>query len=242
MSKTNEIFFGWGIAAFMAVSTIVCLPEIAVASANMKEKTRWETRARAFQDFSMKTRSNTTFVANLTQSVLSQDIENPWKFDVQAIGFDDTASLLTKSKTLQREVQCLSEAIYHEARSETLAGQKAVAEVVLNRVKSKHFPNTVCGVVYQGAQRTSGCQFSFTCDGSRSVLPKKKTWNKSRAIADHMMMGISAPLTNRSTHYHTTNVHPKWAADLRQTRQYGIHVFYRFMPRKSSMHPVSVAP
>jgi spore germination cell wall hydrolase CwlJ-like protein len=118
----------------------------------------------------------------------------------------------------------------------------AVAEVVLNRVNNKHFPNTICGVVFQGAERTSGCQFSFTCDGSTANLPKGRPWERAQEIAEHMIVGASAPVTWRATHYHTTKVDPAWSKTLRQTRQFDTHVFYRMMPRKSRLRAVSVAP
>ena len=128
--------------------------------------------------------------------------------------------------------QCLAEAVYYEARSETLAGQKAVAEVVMNRAKSKHYPNTVCGVVYQGAERRSGCQFSFTCDGSMARTPSGKYWRRSKEVAALAMTDGYAAVTKRATHYHTTAVNPYWSKKLKKTDQYGTHVFYRFKNRR----------
>jgi hypothetical protein len=142
-----------------------------------------------------------------------------------------------------QDVKCLSEAIYFEARSERLAGQKAVAEVVLNRVGSKHFPNTICGVVYQGAARKTGCQFSFTCDGSLDKRPRGKAWERSQTLATHMMIGAYRPMTARATHYHTTVINPKWANHLKPTRTIGSHAFYKFKSRRElAASRVSVAP
>jgi len=125
----------------------------------------------------------------------------------------------------------MAEAIYYEARSETKSGQRAVAEVIQNRVKNKHFPNTVCDVVYEGSERTTGCQFTFTCDGSMDVAPKGKAWDRSIKTANFVMSGGHTPLTKYATHYHTLQVNPKWSQTMRMTRQVGSHVFYRFAPK-----------
>lgn len=151
--------------------------------------------------------------------------------------------LLNAANTAASERQCLAEAIYYEARSETLAGQKAVGEVVMNRVGSKHFPGTVCGVVYQGAERVTGCQFSFTCDGSLDKTPKGKSWTRSEMLAEHLMIGAHKPMTARSTHYHTVDINPAWAPNLKSTRQIGSHKFYRFKSRRElAASRVAVAP
>ena len=130
--------------------------------------------------------------------------------------------------------QCLSEAIYYEARSESLIGQKAVAEVILNRRRSKHFPDTICEVVFQGSDRKTGCQFSFTCDGSISGEIEEKNWKRSQNVAKLIMMGGVRPFTENSTHYHTVDISPPWINDLRPTRKIGSHMFYRFKFREIS--------
>lgn len=142
------------------------------------------------------------------------------------------------------EIRCMSEAIYYEARSETRSGQIAVAEVIQNRVKNKHFPNTVCGVVYEGSERSTGCQFTFTCDGSMDIAPKGKGWERSVDVANLVMSSGYTPLTHWATHYHTQEVNPKWSKTMRMTRTVGNHVFYRFAPRdyKPSEPTLLVAP
>ena len=130
--------------------------------------------------------------------------------------------------------QCLSKAIYYEARSESLIGQKAVAEVILNRRRSKHFPDTICEVVFQGSERKTGCQFSFTCDGSISAEIEEKNWKRSQNIAKLIMVGGVRPFTENSTHYHTVDISPPWINDLRPTRKIGSHMFYRFKFREIS--------
>jgi hypothetical protein len=130
-----------------------------------------------------------------------------------------------------RERRCLAEAVYYEARGETLAGQKAVAEVVLNRVASRFYPNTICGVVYQGSERRTGCQFSFTCDGSMNRGAGGPAWVRAQRVADHMLLGLGTAQTGRATHYHTTAVSPVWAGSLVRTGQIGVHLFYRLPNR-----------
>jgi len=225
------------------MTALIGLPILAGASAAVKEQTHWETRAQEFQAGGTAV-SHSQLTQTLATRHLDNSITNPWMRDARGADTStpNALALIGHAKGNARQTQCLAEAVYYEARSETKSGQKAVAEVVLNRVASKHFPSSVCGVVYQGAQRTSGCQFSFACDGSTAKIPHGKHWERSQDVAAHMMMGLSAPLTSRATHYHTTDVEPKWAPSLRQTRQFDTHVFYRFMPKKRQLRAVSVAP
>jgi hypothetical protein len=140
------------------------------------------------------------------------------------------ASLATlgQASAERTEFDCLAEAVYYEARSETVRGQRAVAEVVMNRVKHPHFPKTVCGVVYQGRLDAGGvCQFTFVCDGSKARLPRGEAWERARDVALHTMLGISPPITHHATHYHTNDVDPYWSASLIETTVIGSHIFYR---------------
>lgn len=244
MTTRGHIFLGWGLALTVTTAALIGLPKLADASAMVKDQTRWETRAAEFQTSDEVVKSTSKLAETHAALHLDKTISNPWMRDLSATRAPNGNSryVIANAKAAGRERQCLAEAVYYEARSERLPGQKAVAEVVLNRVNSKHFPNTICGVVYQGAERTTGCQFSFTCDGSTARLPKGKSWANSQSVADHMIMGVSAPMTWRSTHYHTTQVNPRWSKTLRQTRQYDTHVFYRFRPRSSQLRPVSAAP
>jgi hypothetical protein len=128
----------------------------------------------------------------------------------------------------EREHRCLSEAIYFEARGESREGQVAVGEVVLNRVRSSAYPNTVCGVVYQGSHRVTGCQFTFTCDGSLGRQPRGRPWRQARDIAAELIAGEHNSVTGNATHYHTTAVWPRWAPRLIETNRIGAHIFYRY--------------
>jgi spore germination cell wall hydrolase CwlJ-like protein len=127
-----------------------------------------------------------------------------------------------------RALECLATAIYYEARSESGGGQRAVAQVVLNRARHPAFPASVCGVVYQGSERRTGCQFSFTCDGSLRWRPRGAAWDKARSIAAEALGGaVYAPVGN-ATHYHTTAILPYWAPSLTRSAVIGAHVFYRW--------------
>jgi len=126
-----------------------------------------------------------------------------------------------------REHECLSEAIYYEARGETQQGQVAVAEVVMNRVRSPFYPKSVCAVVYQGSDRDTGCQFTFTCDGSLAAHPRGRAWTQAQHLATAVMMGYTRPITQHATHYHTNAVSPGWSSMLVETTTIGSHVFYR---------------
>jgi len=127
-----------------------------------------------------------------------------------------------------RQLDCLSRAVYYEARSEDTAGQLAVAEVVMNRMRDPHFPKSICEVVYQGQYRDTGCQFTFTCDGSVRTKPSGVSWDRAKSVALHVMLGLNTPVTNKATHYHTDYVNPYWAPGLVETATIGTHVFYRF--------------
>jgi spore germination cell wall hydrolase CwlJ-like protein len=129
----------------------------------------------------------------------------------------------------ERSLNCLTQAIYYEARSEPEDGQRAVAQVVLNRVRHPAFPSTVCGVVFQGHERSTGCQFTFTCDGSMARgVRNTMAWIRAREIASEALNGyVYAPVGN-ATHYHTLAVHPYWAAYLQKSAIVGSHIFYRW--------------
>jgi len=127
-----------------------------------------------------------------------------------------------------RAVQCLAEAVYYEARSESEDGQRAVAQVVLNRVRHPAYPGSVCGVVYQGPMRAGGgCQFTFTCDGSLAIRPSGEAWLTARRIAAAALAGSVYAPVGLSTHYHTQQVLPVWAFRLAKSAVIGAHSFYR---------------
>ena len=122
---------------------------------------------------------------------------------------------------------CLAEALYFEARSETIAGQLAVGEVILNRVDSERFPDSICGVVTQGAHRLNACQFSYNCDGKAEHFAEPVAFARAGKLADMMMDGTARILTGGATYYHADTVNPSWASAFERTATIGDHLFYR---------------
>lgn len=127
-----------------------------------------------------------------------------------------------------RSIQCLAEAIYYEAATEPVDGQRAVAQVVLNRVRHPAYPNSICGVVFQGSERRTGCQFSFTCDGSLGRAPMPNLWSRARQLAEEAIAGYVYRPVGYSTHYHADYVVPYWASSLVKSYNIGAHIFYRW--------------
>ncbi len=127
-----------------------------------------------------------------------------------------------------RALNCLTSAIYYEAANEPDEGQRAVAQVVLNRVRSPLWPDSVCAVVYQGSERTDfKCQFTFSCDGSMARLPSAAAWVRARGVAQRALNGDVYAPAGTATFYHTLAVRPTWAASVRPVAVIGAHIFYR---------------
>ena len=134
----------------------------------------------------------------------------------------------SSAETRARALECLTSAIYYEAAQEPTDGQRAVAQVVLNRLRHPAFPDSVCGVVYEGSTRATGCQFTFTCDGSMAYAPMPALWNRARKVAEDALNGhVHAPV-GYATHYHANYVVPYWASSLVKTDVEGAHIFYRW--------------
>jgi hypothetical protein len=131
-------------------------------------------------------------------------------------------------RDLAASLQCLTAAVYYEARSEGVEGQRAVAQVVLNRARHPAFPRSICGVVYQGSSRRTGCQFSFTCDGSLRARREPEAWAQARRIAGAALAGSVYGPVGHATHYHASYVQPWWAASLHRAVSVGSHIFYRW--------------
>jgi hypothetical protein len=136
--------------------------------------------------------------------------------------------LETDAADRARAVQCMTQAIYYEAAREPRAGQEAVAQVVLNRLRHPAYPKSVCGVVYQGAARMTGCQFTFTCDGSLRWKPEPALWKQAQAVAERALDGFVDKTVGSATHYHAAYVAPYWAPTLVKMTQVGQHIFYRW--------------
>ncbi|WP_342360560.1 cell wall hydrolase [Terrarubrum flagellatum] len=158
----------------------------------------------------------------------------PGQGGVTAVARSDAAqrySGLVQPAAMGRELKCLSEAVYFEARSEPEEGQAAVAQVVLNRVKSGLYPQSVCGVVYQNRERYLGCQFTFACEGRSLRITEPEPWRAAQRIAQAVLDGSSYnDEVGGSTHYHARYVRPYWARSLKRMDTIGQHVFYRLRP------------
>ncbi|WP_232366730.1 cell wall hydrolase [Alteripontixanthobacter muriae] len=141
-----------------------------------------------------------------------------------ARGFRAAGSGIDKARALQ----CLSMAVYYEAASESADGQRAVAQVVLNRVAHPSYPASVCGVVFQGSERQTGCQFSFTCDGALARRPSPSAFARARQVAHQALSGAVYAPVGLATHYHTIWISPYWAPSLHTIGSIGAHKFYRW--------------
>lgn len=131
------------------------------------------------------------------------------------------------------DLECLARAIYFEARGESIKGQAAVAEVVINRTQSPYFPRTVCGVVNQA--NAGGCQFSFVCDGRKDVIGDRSAWYVAEKLASAYLGGAPRDLTEGATYFHTPAVRPSWANRFPMTVRIGAHYFYR-QPIQTAMN------
>jgi spore germination cell wall hydrolase CwlJ-like protein len=149
-------------------------------------------------------------------------------FMIQAVVAARPFRLIANNDDTNKAVDCLAAAIHYEAGNETVDGQKAVAQVILNRMRHPAYPKTVCGVVFQGSERTTGCQFTFTCDGAINRTPSEGAWRRAQSIARMMLTGTVYAPVGWATHYHTDWVFPSWSAKLDKVRQEGTHLFFRW--------------
>ncbi len=127
-----------------------------------------------------------------------------------------------------RALHCMTQAVYYEAAREPVKGQEAVAQVVLNRVRHPAYPKSICAVVYQGGGLSTGCQFTFTCDGSLRRIPDLTLWRRSQDVARRALAGFVDKEVGSATHYHAAYVSPYWAPTLVKMVQVGQHIFYRW--------------
>jgi spore germination cell wall hydrolase CwlJ-like protein len=127
-----------------------------------------------------------------------------------------------------KALNCMTQAVYFEAAFEPLEGQQAIAQAVLNRMRHPGYPKSVCGVIYEGAARATGCQFSFACDGSLARTPAPALWANAQAVARRALDGFVFKPVGMATHYHADYVSPYWAPTLVKLKQLGQHIFYRW--------------
>ena len=136
--------------------------------------------------------------------------------------------LKTSGEERARALHCLTQAVYFEAGFEAPEGQQAVAQTVLNRLRHPGYPKSICGVIYEGSLRSTGCQFSFTCDGSLEKAVVPTIWDRAQAVARRALSGFVMKDVGVATHYHADYVAPYWAPTLVKLKQVGTHIFYRW--------------
>lgn len=234
MRKTNKKqAAGWSAALMAIVAIAVAIPAIGAKAVDQRSNAVWAEAAAEFRAFNAETVDFTSLEAPRLKD--AADIRQLSDLRVEHRRWAESRAA---------EHKCLSEAIYYEARSESRSGQLAVADVVKNRVKSKHYPNSICGVVYQNADRPFACQFSFACDGSMDNAPKGYAWEHSQNMAQLSLTGHVADLTKNSTHYHTVQIDPDWADTLEFKAKIGFHLFYRpsWREREPASTSIAIAP
>lgn len=250
MAMTNDeqrdILIRGATVAVCAVAASVTLPVLGSVNADMRAEADF--REQSLRLATIEDGGATVRSADHTPALL----DSPWLRTVEYTLKRDTGSSMSRyamrdrdgaalrslvsfrpehmarAEAISAEQKCLAQAIYYESRNESVDGQLAVAEVITNRVKDHRYPNSVCGVVYQGSTRTTGCQFTFTCDGATDRGPIGKHWDNAKTIASHVLMELNEERTGGATHYHATYVDPVWNAGLIRTDKIGAHIFYRF--------------
>ena len=163
---------------------------------------------------------NASHLRSLASPFSGEQVDDPRIMDVAAL-------MALDAPQGDADWQCLTEALYFEARGEPIEGQYAVAEVILNRVDHANYPNSICSVINQGTGRQFACQFTYTCDGRPEEIADRDAWHRLGHIARIMIDGAPRNLTSGATHYHADFVNPHWASLYPMTADIGIHHFYR---------------
>jgi len=132
------------------------------------------------------------------------------------------------SAARSQALRCLASAVYYEAGNQDMDGERAVAQVVLNRVRHPAFPASICSVVYEGSTKPTGCQFTFTCDGSLNRQPDGEGWRRAMSVAEAALDGSVYAQVGWATHYHADYVVPYWASTMAKSAVVGAHLFYRW--------------
>lgn len=224
---------GWVTALAVIGTAAVVIPTIGAQASTQRADAHWANAAAEFR-------------ASELENIPFSQIKTPRLRDASDIRSLSPMGIEYRrwAETRASEHQCLSEAVYYEARSESRSGQLAVADVVKNRVKSKHYPSSICAVVYEGAERPFACQFSFACDGSMDRAPLGKAWQRSQDIAQISLTGFVPDLTKNSTHYHTVEIEPNWSKTLEFKAKIGFHKFYRpsWRERNTGTSSIAIAP
>lgn len=218
----GRIALGGGVAALVAVavSFMIGNPDPGHAETGIQIKAREVAQLKALDTGEQAEIIDEGITAQQQNALIPES-----GLPVEAMG--GFAAIDAGSASYSTALKCLTQAIYYEAANEPLQGKRGVAQVVLNRLRHPAYPNTVCGVVYEGVNRPV-CQFSFTCDGSLLRRPMAAQWNQSRAVAAAALAGAVEPSVGSATHYHADYVLPRWAYTLSKIEKIGAHIFYRF--------------
>ena len=163
-------------------------------------------------------------ISSLNQNIL-KNLSGFANYDRGKFSFDALDKLPQPKPS--SEMKCLAEAIYFEARGESIEGQYAVGEVIINRVLSNEFPSSVCGVISEGANRLNACQFSYNCDGKLETINEKKIYERILKLSKILLEPSARFLTGGATFYHSKFVSPSWSKKFLKTNEIGNHVFYR---------------
>ena len=168
--------------------------------------------------------SDLIFISSISKNSL-KNFSGFSDYDEGRFTFDTIDNLPNPKAT--SEMKCLAEAIYFEARGEAIEGQYAVGEVIINRVLSQDFPNSVCGVISEGASRLNACQFSYNCDGKLEIITEKKIYERILKLSQMLLEPSARFLTSGATFYHSKLVSPSWSKKFIKTNEIGNHVFYK---------------
>jgi hypothetical protein len=243
MTPKRQILTGWAIGLAAVAAGSIALPAAAEKASNQRVESDIVATASDFLQLPEQSaeRGSVQRLVNLYgPDTLSDTPLQQTRQELSTID-SDTSSLRKLSEATMREANCLAEAVYYEARGESRKGQVAVAQVVQNRVLSRHYPDSICNVVYQGAERRTGCQFSFTCDGSMDRQPVGEAWDRATEVAKYVMTQTPRSVVGRSTHYHTDYVNPVWNKTLKRPVKVGSHIFFTERSRGASLS-LQVAP
>lgn len=182
--------------------------------------------------------------AQALQASLQTSLRGALIDDAQAASVSDhpvaarAASAFKFANHNQNDLDCLSQAVYYEARGEGQDGMRAVAQVIVNRVRNPNYPHSICAVVYQGASNGGACQFSFACDDSIGAPVERSAWRRARAVAKAALDGYVMSGVGTATSFHTVSVHPGWSATMQRVATIGSHVFYTFRGRSTQLNGV----
>jgi spore germination cell wall hydrolase CwlJ-like protein len=230
LPPVRRFHLGVAIPALLALLLIVGSITAAIVSLRQRAEgdfdatggTRWARTARIEAPFAPKTLRPLSTAQAVAWNAAAPTIKS---------GVESASTFLlrtSRGSDYQRSLQCLTMAVYYEAGSESDDGERAVAQVILNRVRHPAYPKTVCGVVLDGSQRRTGCQFTFVCDGALGRVPSVSGWQRAAHVAASALGGAVFAPVGWATHYHANYVVPYWASSLEKVAVIGAHIFYRW--------------